>query len=75
MLLHMAVRLLCRDNVNQLISERAQAQGAAVTGNSCFHEAYLRAVDENTVHWLHVSFGQGLLVTQELYDAMPWQAL
>eukprot|EP00959_Pyramimonas_sp_CCMP1952_P287789 6018538-Pyramimonas_sp.AAC.1 len=61
--------------VRQWSAEEAQAWAAAVAGNSCLKEAYLRAVDEGLACTMGLQFGHGLLDVQEFYGAISWLPL
>eukprot|EP00959_Pyramimonas_sp_CCMP1952_P212897 4454937-Pyramimonas_sp.AAC.1 len=53
----------------------AQHWDAAIAGNSCLMETYLRAIDEELAHEMMMEYGHGMLDTKSLYDSIPWPLL
>eukprot|EP00959_Pyramimonas_sp_CCMP1952_P271673 5679884-Pyramimonas_sp.AAC.1 len=50
--------------VRQWSAQEEQAWDAAVAGNSCLQEAYLRAIDEELAAWMQLQFGHNLVDVQ-----------
>eukprot|EP00959_Pyramimonas_sp_CCMP1952_P114332 2390620-Pyramimonas_sp.AAC.1 len=55
--------------------ESAQDWDAAIAGNSCLMEAYLRAIDKELAHAMMMQYGHGMLDIKSFYDSIPWALL
>eukprot|EP00959_Pyramimonas_sp_CCMP1952_P326500 6834469-Pyramimonas_sp.AAC.1 len=67
--------LIGEPHVQDWSKNHTEAWDAAVAGNSCLREAYLRAIDEELAHTMGMNYGHALTDVQEFYDSIPWHLL